>query len=302
MSADDVAHVRRVLLGLEGPYADPRVATDALDNLAEWVEQLDSDGRRALAATLVALVHDDDASVATGAVLALRHVAANLDTATTLDATAALDAPDLDRSPVGFAGASATSLRGELAIALMSAIARHHPRLARELLTTPPAGATRIDLGMAAAPAAPDLIVEHAAEWFDPATEPAVLGVLLRLPTHWHRIAMSGACAPWPADAHSTVDQAARWQGWADGDTDALHRAMTGTDPFLNRPGGVDDGRRWRIIGGTPYGWTLWRSDDGTMAFEVLDDGPAMTTTTRLLTPEEVGSVREHGASVAADW
>lgn len=302
MSTDDVAHVRRVLLGLEGPYADPRVATDALDNLAEWVEQLDSDGRRALATTLVALVHDDDTSVATGAVLGLRRLVDDLDAATTLDAVRTLDALDLGRSPVGFAGASTATLRAEMALALMPATARHHPRLTCDLLTTPPEGATRLDLAMAAAPVAPDVIVEHAAGWFDPATEPAVVGVLVRLPTHWHRIAMGGACAPWPEDAHATLDQAARWQGWADGDTDALHRAMTGTDPSLNRPSGVDDDRRWHIIGGTPYGWTLWRSDDDTMALEVLDDGPAMSTTTRPLTPEEVDAVREHGASVAADW
>ena len=298
MTVGDVAHVRRVLLGLEGPYADPRVATDALDNLAVWIEALAPEQRAALAATLVTLALDDDPIVATGAVLGLRSLSEHVDTATARRAADALAAPALDRSPIGFAGASAPTLRAELAVGIAPAVARHHPAVARQLLDEPPAGVGRGEVGMAIAPVAPDLVIEHATEWFGHDD----IGVMVRLPLHWYRIAFAGALGPWPDEAHGTVDRAAGWQDWAAGDTEALHRAMTGTDPLLNRPDGIADDRRWRIIGGTPQGWTLWRADDGTMAYETLDPGPAWTTTTRLLTPDEAAAVRTRGVAAAAEW
>lgn len=298
MTTTDRAHVRRVLQGFEGPYADPRVATDALDNLAVWIEELTPEQRTTLAATLLTLTLDDDPIVATGAVLALRPLVEHVDASTADLAADTLNAMALDRSPVGFSGASAPTLRAELAVVIAPALARHHPDQARQLLDRPPAGVGRGELGMAIAPTAPDLLVEHATEWFGHDD----IGVVVRLPRHWHRIAVAGALGPWPAAAHAAVDGAARWQGWVDGDTEALHRAMTGSDPHLNRPDGIDDDRRWRIIGGTPHGWTLWRADDGTMVLETLDPGPAWTTTTRPLTPDEAQAVRAHGAAVVAEW
>ncbi|MEN9647003.1 MAG: hypothetical protein RL238_3672 [Actinomycetota bacterium] len=308
MSTPDRPTLRRILLGLEGPYADPRVATDALDNLAELTGGLSTAERTTLAGDLAALVHDPDAIVATGAVLGLRQVAGELDAVSVQQVVADLarpasEATGLDRRPVGFSAADRSTLRETLALVAMPVIALTDAMAARRLLDTPPHGVTRSDLAMAAAPHVPDLLLEHASEWCTPENT----GVLLRLPSHWHRIAMAGAIAPWSTAAHAVVDQVAGWQQWAEGDTDALHRAMTGDDPHLNRPEGIDeldgdDHGRWRIIAGTPYGWTLWRADDGTMAREVLDDGPAWTSTTRLLTADEVAAVTVHGASVAAEW
>ncbi len=298
MTTTDIDHVRRVLQGLEGPYADPRVATDALDNLAVWIEELAPEQRTTLAATLLVLTLDDDPIVATGAVLGLRPLAEHVDASTADLAADTLHAPALDRSPIGFAGASAPTLRAELAAVVAPAIARRRPVRARQLLDEPPTGVDRGELGMAIAPTAPDLVMEHATEWFGHDD----IGVVLRLPRHWHRIAVSGALGPWPEEAHEAVDRAAGWQDWPAGDTEALHRAMTGADPHLNRPDGIDDDRRWRIIGGTPHGWTLWRADDGTMAYETLDPGPAWTTTTRLLTPAEADAVRTRGVAAAAEW
>jgi len=298
MTTVEAAHVRRVLQGLEGPYADPRVATDALDNLAVWIEELGPEQRASLAATLLTLALDDDPIVATGAVLGLRPLVERVDAATAGLAVDVLAAPALDRSPLGFAGASAPSLRAELAVAVAPAIAHHHPMRARQLLDQPPAGVGRGELGMAIAPTAPDLVLEHATEWFGHDD----IGVVVRLPLHWHRIAVGGALGPWPLDAHDAIDRAARWHDWPEGDTAALHRAMTGTDPHLNRPDGIADDRRWRIIGGTPHGWTLWRADDGTLAYETLDPGPAWTSTARFLTPEETEAVRRNGVAVVAVW
>jgi len=298
MTVHDAAHVRRVLLGLEGPYADPRVATDALDNLDVWIGELDPMARAALADTLLTLALDDNAAVATGAVLGLRSLAEHIDATTAQRAADVLGTSSPDRSPIGFTGTSASTLRGELALAVVAAIARHHPTAARHLLDEPPAGVGRTELGMAIAPVAPDLVIEHATEWFGHDD----IGVVVRLPLHWYRIAAGGALGPWPERAHEAVDGAARWQDWPDGDTAALHRAMTGADPHLNRPDGIDDDRRWRIIGGTLQGWTLWRADDGTMAYETLDPGPAWTTTTRLLTPEETEAVRRDGFAAVAAW
>ena len=307
MSTPDRPTLRRILLGLEGPYADPRVATDALDNLAELTGGLTAEERSTVGADLVHLVHDPDVIVATGAVLGLRQVADDLATSTLQQVVADLGQPGpeatgLDRRPIGFSAADRPTLREELALTVMPGVARTDLTTTRRLLDAPPRGMTSADLAGAAAPHAPDLVLEHAAEWCTPEDT----GVLLRLPSHWHRVAFAGALAPWPAAAHAIVDQVAGWQRWADGDTDALHRAMTGDDPHLNRPGGIDhvddDHGRWRIVAGTPYGWTLWRADDGTMVHEVLDDGPAWTTTARLLTADEVAAVDAHGASVAADW
>jgi len=294
MTADDIVHVRRVILGLEGPYADPRVATDALDNLEVWIDQLDHTQRSALADTLLTLSLDDDPCVATGAVLGLRPVAPHITATTARRAIDELGSPMLDRSPTGFLGTSAPSLRGELVLAVAPAVARHHPATARRLLDQPPTGVGRGELGMAIAPAAPDLLMEHAERWFGHDD----IGVVLRLPFHFQRIAVAGALGPWPDDAHEAVDSAARWQHWADGDTAAVHRAMSGDDPFLNRPGGIEGGHgRWRIIGGTSHGWTLWLADDGVMAYETLDPGPAWTTTTRLLTADETAAVRRDGVT-----
>lgn len=297
MTVHNVAHVRRVLLGLEGPYADPRVATDALDNLAVWIEELGPEQRTGLAGTLLTLTLDEEPIVATGAVLGLRSLSEHVDAPTALRAADALTSAAFDRSPIGFAGASAPTLRAELAVSMAPTIARHHPARARRLLDEPPNGVRRGELGMAIAPTAPDLVVEHATAWFGHDD----IGVVVRLPLHWHRIAVAGALGPWPDQAHTAVDCVAAWQGWAAGDTEALHRAMTGADPHLNRPDGIKDDR-WRIIGGTPYGWTLWRADDGTLAYEVLDPGPAWTTTTRVLTPEETEAVRTRGVAAVAEW
>ncbi len=128
----------------------------------------------------------------------------------------------------------------------------------------------------------------------------ADVAVLVALPTHWHRIAVGGALRPWPAHAVDAVGAAGAGLGWADADTAALCRVMADTDPELTRPEGLDDPRRWWIVAGSPWDWTVWRADDGTLALEVLRSGWSGTCATAVLDREQEAALTEHGIDALA--
>lgn len=217
----DPPHVRRVLLGLEGPYADPRVATDALDNVDVLVASLPSGGRAVLAGSLLLLVLDDDSVVATGAVLALDRVRDEVD----VDEIARLvGAPiaALDRPPLGFASARWPTLRGELAVLLARSLAVGDARHAEALLAAPPEGVGRDELVGELARRVPALVVTHATSWVGPDDS----GVLVALASLADRLAVARAVRRWTPAAVDRVRSAAAWRHWTDADLDALVAAM----------------------------------------------------------------------------
>ena len=284
--------VRRVLLGLEGPYADPRVATDALDNLAVLVAGLEVAGRRLLASSLLALVVDDDPVIATGAAIGCDSVADQLDPVA-LEATLFLVDGRLDRAPVGFASSRADTVRGELALAAVRGAGS--PRSLVERLVGAASPVQRTMLVAEVAARWPALVVWWAREWVGPDDT----GVLARLPRAWQRIAVAGAVRPWSAAAIERIDDIGRWRDWDPLDVAALGRVMRDEAPELTRPDDLealearvareareaqegigrsnpDVARRWWIVAEEPWAWTLWRREDGLHAIEELPPGWSM--------------------------
>lgn len=278
MSAPDPSVVRRMLLGLEGPYADPRVATDALDNLAVLVADLDLAGRGHLAASLLALVGDDDPVVATGAAIGCDAVRDHIDPVA-LEATLFLADGRLDRTPIGFASSRADTIRGELALAAVASV--RSPRALVERLVAAASPVQRAMLVAEVAARRPAVVVWWAREWVGPDDT----GVLARLPRAWQRIAVAGAVRPWSAAAVERIDDIGRWRGWDPLDVAALRRVMQDDAPELTQPDDVETleaqvagagTRRWWIVAEEPWAWTLWRRDDGLHAIEELPPGWSM--------------------------
>lgn len=272
------AVVRRMLLGLEGPYADPRVATDALDNVAVLIAEVDDAEGTRLAASLLALVVDDDPVVATGAAIACDSVRDHLDPVA-LEATLFLADGRLDRSPIGFASSRADTIRGELALAAVASV--RSPRALIERLVAAASPGQRAMLVAEVAARRPALVVWWAREWVGPDDT----GVLARLPLAWQRIAVAGAVRPWSSSAIGRIDDIGRWRDWDPLDVAALGRVMRDEAPELTQPDDRDvleapmagEGtRRWWIVAEEPWAWTLWRRDDGLHAIEELPPGWSM--------------------------
>lgn len=285
-----VERVRALLLGREGPYADPRVAIDALDNLAVLVDGTDVADRRVLASTLLALVTDDDPVVATGAAIGCNSVRDELDP---LELERTLFAADrrLDRASVGFSSSRSETVRGELALA--AAASSRSPRSLVERIVAAASPSQRALLVAEVAARWPALVVWWARSWVGPDDT----GVLARLPAAWQRIAVAGAVRPWTPAAVARIDDIGRWRGWDPLDVVALQRVMRDEAPELTRPDRFDestdagdagdagdvDALRWWIVAEEPWAWTLWRSEDGRHAIEELPPGWSMLGIARLI-------------------
>jgi hypothetical protein len=289
--------VRQILLGLHGPYADPRVALDTLDNVATLATELDIDGLVHLAALLVDLTDDSDNVVATGAVLALDvlhrsrpDLADRLADLVERMVDLVLGADDsLDRPPTGFDRATRPTLRAELAVAAArwgspAAV----PALSMLVDRSPTVGVARVDLVAALAERLPALVVAHAQEWLGPDDS----AVLARLRDHNRRLAVATAVRPWSERAIHAIESAGQWQKWHEAELDAIVRVMRDEAPELTAPWGVGDsgrGGRWWIVADHPWDWTLWRCDDGSTVLERVEGGVGMWT-----------SVHDVSAEVAA--
>lgn len=230
----DAPHLRRVLLGLEGPYADPRVATDPLDNVDVLVASLDPAERTAMAGSLVLLVVDDDAVVATGAVLALDKVRDAVDVEA-LQRMLGEPIAALDRAPVGFVAAHRATLRGELAVlvarSVRAGVAAHVP-IVDELVAEPdPAagvapGLDRADLVTELAASVPELVVAMAAAGRLGWLGPEGTGALIVLSAHAQRVALARSVGTWSTAAAQRVRAAAAWRHWPAAEVGELLAAM----------------------------------------------------------------------------
>lgn len=295
-----VERVRVCLLGRGGPYAHARDAVDALDNLAEWRAQLDDDGRRRMASALCELLGDTDVVVRTGATLGLSSLTAAVDPDTVL-AAITQHGGLLDQPPQGFAAAWKPTILAEAALVVAATALPHHAPVLETWLDAPPGGVTRDQLGAELAPRLPILLLWEPRRWFDTRHT----GVLVRFPHHWQRRSFALALAPWSITAEERVRIAARTLGWADGDLAPLLEAMSGRYVPGSRPEGLSapspSGGRWWIVDETPYDWSLWRHEHGSVALEVLLPGWGMTCRSRLLNDNEVATYRSAGATSLAD-
>jgi hypothetical protein len=289
--------VRQILLGLHGPYADPRVALDALDNVVVLAAELDIAGLVDLAGVMVELTDDSDTVVATGAVLALDvlhrsrpDLADRLaDLVERMVGLVLEGGDDLDRPMTGFDRATRPTLRAELAVAAArwgspAAV----PALSTLVGRSPTVGVDRVDLVAALTERLPALIVAHAHEWVGPDDS----AVLARLRDHQRRLAVATAVRPWSERAIQAVQSAGQWQKWHEAELDAIVRVMRDDAPELTAPWGVGDngrGGRWWIVADHPWDWTLWRCDDGSAVLERVEGGVGIWT-----------SVHDVSAEVAA--
>ena len=285
----DPAELRALLEGRRGPLGDPRQSVDALDDVRAVVEGLDPAGRAELGRVLTPFVADPEAPIATAAALALGVVGDDLDVPALVDWLGAADPAALDRAPIGFAAADRPTLRAEVA-----AIVCRHARPDRPdhadvvatvdvWITAPPGGLSRSEVLFLVADRWADAIVRWAPEWLT--TDDT--GVLVRLPTHWHRLAVAGALRPWPDTAAAPVRSAGRLQGWNPIELEAVLRVMADDAPELSRLPGIEDDRRWRMARERSWDWTLWQADDGTWAIEVVCGRVGIYTVAELLTPDE---------------
>jgi hypothetical protein len=217
--------LRRIILGEEGPWADPRTATDTIDNLAELVREIgdDEDAMSELVEGLLRLLRDDDPVVRTGAALGLRLVRHELDGKWFIDDVEE-SADLLDVAPSGFAGASTPTIL-DLVLELLAGSLQdwHDLAIERTAVFLDRVGAHDA-MVMAMARSAPNQVVHHAEAWI----RHDDTGVLVLLPTLSHRLAVARALAPWPPGAAESVAAGGRLQGWADEDTRVLLAAMAG--------------------------------------------------------------------------
>lgn len=289
---------RQVLLGLHGPYADPRVAVDALDNVETWVAELDGDQLVELAGVLVDLITDDDRTVGTGAVLALdivRGGVASLDgladvarrmVGLALDGDAALD-----RAPTGFSRASHPTLRAELAVvAARTASVPAITAMTALIERAPSVGVARVHLVAELAERVPALVVANARAWVGPSDS----AVLARLRDHHRRVAVAGAVRPWDEQAIRSIEMAGQWQQWHEAELSAVRRVMCDEAPELTAPSGVGDvdlGGRWWIVAERPWDWTLWRSDDGRAVLERVEGTVGIWNSVHHVSPDVASAV-----------
>ena len=213
--------VRRILLGQEGPWADPRVAIDARDNLEELWRGLDSVQLRELAEALEALFGDPDPVVRTGAVLFFHHLVGKVDARMIVDAIDRCGAL-LEMAPTGFSGGQATLL-DTLAVDAARSLRPGDPSLQRvaALLARP---GVRAVLLISMAMAVPDDVARHASTW---ATVEDT-GALVSLPLVDQRVRFAQALAPWPERAVDIVSDVAGWQKWSTDDRERVLGAMRG--------------------------------------------------------------------------
>lgn len=227
----EVGYVRRVLLGLEGPYADPREATDTLDNLEELWRQLPADEERLeLGRSLLDLLLDDDAIVASAAAVGLGVVGAHIDVRRghTLERSGNLA---LDRSTVG-PRTDGTSIRSRLALALAALAEPRDAEDYAEFLDSLPRGVDRAALLATLARRLPELVVSGASRWLTGDDS----GVLASLASPDHRCAVASTVRGWTSDSFDAVGRAAAWQHWPDHHLAELLDAMSAARQPLPPP------------------------------------------------------------------
>jgi hypothetical protein len=284
---DDIGLLRRRLLGLEGPYADPRCAVDALDNIRVWARTTSESDAARIIEHLLQLTLDDSIEVATGAALALGEWRRLLDCDSVLRHLGSLD-ERLWRRPTGFAAASQETLWEECFMQLAASSTSLSVSSLDHLLLSVPDPRVRRTLLASLAARYGDLVIYHAR---------AVLNhedarIIAALPLHRQRIALASSLRPWPQVAIDKVRLLLSYRTAPQLDIDAIVAVMSDRYRQLTCPEGINGNRFWWIIASDPYVWTIWENDSGQLAFESHHPGLGFQSSGRIMTCDEVSQFR----------
>lgn len=281
--------LRRRLLGIEGPYADIRDAIDQLDNIKLWVRGLDVADKQQTFQSFLSLVMDDNAEVATAAVLSLDYVSEHFDSKLAVEMLEANSAR-LYRSPVRLNGVCFGTILEELFSRLCKYCSRIERNWIEQFLLRTEDPKLRNSLFCSLVPNYSSTVVYFAHHFLHHQNAHVIVG----LSTHWERLAVATALRPWPAESIDRVRQGLTLRNINRLDVEAIVRVMRDDDELLTCPSGLQDNRRWWMIAGEHYRWTMWEAKDGSLAYEVLEPGPAFSSTSRILTNLEVELFRKH--------
>ncbi len=281
--------LRRRLLGLQGPYADIREATDQLDNVKLWINGLEESDRKAAFSDLHRLIIDDNLEIATVAVLSLDFVSEYFDSEAAAFMLLENDAR-LYRQPLRMGATTFKTILQEYFSRVCKYCTGISHRCLEDFLLRTAEPLLRSSLLSFLAPNYSSLVVYHAHRMLDYQDAQ----VIAALPNHWGRIAVATALRPWPLDAVDRVKSLLRIRKFNEHDTEAIVKVMADDAPRLTHPAGLKDSRRWWIIAGEPYSWTMWETNDGELAFEVLHPGPGFQSTSRILSPSEAIAFRQN--------
>ena len=280
--------LRKRLLGLEGPYADIRVATDQLDNVKLWLQGLADSEKVDAFRNLVRLINDDNIEVATAAVLSLDYVLEHFDSTAATDVLLKNDVR-LYRPPIRFGATTFGTILEEFFSRICKASIRIERNCLEELLLRIKDPVLQTSLFSFLAPNYASIVVYHAHRMLDHRNATVIAGLL----NHWERIAVATALRPWPQQAVDRVKHLLQIKDANEKDIEAIISVMLDEAPLLTHPEGLIDRRRWWMIAGEPYNWTVWETGDGNLACEVLQPGLALQSTSRLLSEAEAMEFRQ---------
>jgi hypothetical protein len=279
--------LRRRLLGQEGPYADLRYATDVLDNLKLWVSGLNDSQKTDAFRQLLDLIIDDDIEVATAAVLSLDFVSEYFDPVSALRVLSENDSRLL-RVPYRFSSISYGTLFEEYFSRLCRFNSEIESRVLEQVLLRTSEDTLRTSLLCMLAPNYSSSVVFHARRMLNHQNAQ----VIAAIPNHAERVAVATALRPWPTIAIERVTMLLKLRKIDSKDIDAIVRTMSDTDQRLTHPIGLVDDRQWWIIAVEPWKWTLWETEDGSLAFQWLHPGLAFAESSRILSASEVHEYR----------
>jgi hypothetical protein len=286
--------LRKRLLGTEGPYADIRESIDQLDNVKLWIRGLDASAKLQTFQCLLPLVIDENVELATAAVLSLDYVSEHFDSKLALEILEENNA-GLYRSPIRLNGASFGTILEELFFRLCKYCIGIERKWIEQFLLQTKDPTLRDSLFCFLVPNYPTTVVYYAHRMLNHQNTHVIVG----LSNHWERVAVATALRPWPAEAIERVRHGLTMKKTNGLDIEAIVRVMRDDDELLTCPSGLQDSRRWWMIAGEPYRWTMWETTDGSLACEVLQSGPAFSSTSRILSEWEVIHFHKHRAIFA---
>lgn len=274
--------LRRRLVGQEGPYADVRHAIDQLDNVKVWVNELDDSQKTAAFRQLLDLMLDDNVEVATAAVLSLDFVPRHFDREAALRVLSENDSRLL-RAPYRFSSISFGTLLEEY----FSRLSRFSPEIKIEIIEQVLFRTSELSLRSSLlcmlAPNYSSIVVYHARRMLNHQN----VQVIAALSNHAERVAVATALRPWPINTIERVTTLLKLRKIDSKDIDAIVRTMLDTDLRLTHPIGLADARQWWIIAVEPWKWTMWETEDGSLALQWLHPGLAFAESSRILSASE---------------
>lgn len=290
------SHLREMILGHCGPYADPRNAIDSLDNIQFWLTRCDAPTQATALHSLLRLANDDAIQVATGAVLALDYLRPACEQSNVLNRIV-FDPEKLTRKPYGFQRDALSSLGSQLARFVARTTHTVCPRLWIQCLELPFIKPDAPALLALIASKQPNFVLHVARHYLTPEHT----AVIIQLPKHWMRIALATQFAPWPQSSLDVMAKAARWLKWDDNDWSALEKVMQDQYPILTHPPGLPRDKRWWMIDGDGAEWTVWESVDGEYCIEVLQPGYAYKFQSFPITSQLVHTLKLDGHATIAE-